>query len=160
MGKMLRKGLRCGIGLLLAAVCLMIGAAGHGQSGSAEKGAQDTPSLSGFHSGIRTPQQAVIRNAREWAALWRRHAPDSRAPTVDFRRYHVVAVFAGTKPTGGFEVVIGEIQRGVRGATVHATLIKPGKGAMVTLALTQPFAMRIVPRLPDRVQFVIRERER
>jgi hypothetical protein len=79
---------------------------------------------------------------------------------VDFRRNHVVAVFAGTKPTGGFEVLIGEIRRGERRATVNVTLIKPGRGTVTTLALTQPFAMRIVPRLPDRVEFIMRERER
>jgi hypothetical protein len=138
----------------------MIGLAGQGQPESTLQEAQVSRALSGFHSNIRAPRQTVIRNAGEWSALWKEHAPDRRAPTVDFRRYHVVAVFAGTKPTGGFEVVIGEIRRGVRGATVNATLIKPGKGTIVTLALTQPFAMRIVPRLPDRVQFVIRERER
>jgi hypothetical protein len=153
---MFQKIVRTGAALLLAAAGLMIAPAGSGQP---VNGAS-SQSLSGFYSGIRAPRQQVVRSAREWAALWREHAPDRQAPLVDFRRNHVVAVFAGTKPTGGFEVLIGEIRRGERRATVNVTLIKPGRGTVTTLALTQPFAMRIVPRLPDRVEFIMRERER
>lgn len=150
-----RKIVYTGAALLLAATGLMMTSAGHGQVAPAAH----FQSLSGFYSGIRVPRQLVIRSAREWALLWREHAPDRQVPPVDFRRNHVVAVFAGTKPTGGFEVVIGEIRRGGRRATVNVTLIKPGRGTVTTLALTQPSAMRVVPRLPDRVEFITRERE-
>ena len=56
-------------------------------------------------SGIDTPQQTVARTAAEFEALWKKHAPGQTVPTVDFTKQMVLAVFLGTRPTGGFSVL-------------------------------------------------------
>jgi len=132
---------------------------------------QDTPGapgkeamdLSGQHSGIVQPRKVVIRDAKAFAALWKAHsrgASEMPAPTVDFKKQDVVGYFAGAKPTGGYAVILGEIKRKGKYATVQATLVKPGVGDIVTEAFTQPFALRAVPKLPPFVRFVVTEKVR
>ncbi len=59
---------------------------------------------------------------------------------VDFDKNMVVAAFAGTKRTGGYSVEINK-----NGNKLSINLNAPPKNAMVTQALTQPFAVVLVP---------------
>lgn len=59
---------------------------------------------------------------------------------VDFEKNMVIAAFAGTKRTGGFSVEINK-----KGNELSILLDAPSKDAMVTQALTQPFAIVLVP---------------
>jgi hypothetical protein len=126
------------------------------------KKAEKTLDISGAMSGIRQPRQVVIRDAKAFEKLWKEHTTGTSLPMppVDFKKYDVVAVFAGSKTTGGYQVILGEIKRSGKTATVHATLLKPGPGMMVTQAFTYPFAMRAVPKLPPTVKFTVVEKFR
>src|SRR5438132_14036060 len=67
----------------------------------------------GQRSGITAMRQVVVRDAASFAALWKEHAgPQSSTPppAVDFKKQDVVAVFLGSKPTGGFTVKIEDIK--------------------------------------------------
>jgi hypothetical protein len=121
-----------------------------------------TLDLTGARSGIQQPRNVVVRDAKAFAALWKQHQVAGTAPfpSVDFKKHDVVAVFAGSKPTGGYTVEIGEVKRAKEAATVAVVLLKPGPGSMVTQAFTSPFAMRAVPKLPKNVKFEVTEKAR
>ena len=117
--------------------------------------------MSGARSGIRQRRSVVVRDAKSFSALWREHAGGADEPAaVDFGALDVIAVFAGSKSTGGYSIRIGDVKRTTKGAVVAATLTKPGAGMMVAQVFTQPFAMKSVPKLPRIVSFEIREEER
>jgi len=115
--------------------------------------------VSGAFSGIRQPKQIVARDKKSFDELWKQHQPqgNSTAPTVDFKTCDVVAVFVGSKNTGGYSVEIGPIERKGKAATVQVTITKPGPGGMVIQAFTYPFAIVAVPKLPADVKFVVKE---
>lgn len=116
----------------------------------------------GSRSGVKQPKQAVVRDAKAFQALWKEHtsATEQPLPTVDFKKYDVVAVFAGSKSTGGYEVAIEGVTVKGKVAVVQATLYKPAPGAMTTQAFTAPYAFRAVPKLPARTTFLVTEKVR
>lgn len=113
-------------------------------------------------SAIKQPRQVVIRDARTFAALWAEHVlglePTPTVPTIDFKKQDVVAVFAGSKSTGGYSVEIGDPKRTSKKAVVPVTIYKPGPGTMVTQAFTSPCSFRAVPKLPIGVTFQVVEK--
>ncbi len=115
--------------------------------------------VSGTFSGIRELKKVVIRDQKAFEELWKQHQPQGGTPlpSVDFKNCDVVAVFAGSKTTGGYTVEIGPIERKGKSAAVHAAITKPGPGSMTIQAFTYPFAMVGVPKLPAEVKFVIKE---
>jgi hypothetical protein len=104
-------------------------------------------------SGIYKPEQVVIRTDAEWQSLWQRHAPGRTAPAVDFSKNMVVAVFLGSRPSGGYAVQIS----GVR--TVGNTLVvqwnesRPGPGQVAAQVITSPAHIVAVPRHAGEVRF-------
>ena len=62
-------------------------------------------------SGIDRPQQSVAKTAAEFQTLWQQHAPGRPLPAVDFAKNMVVAVFLGSRPSGGFAVEITGVQQ-------------------------------------------------
>lgn len=129
-----------------------------------EKANEKPFSLSGQRSSILKPRQVVVRDAKAFAALWKEHTTRATMPVslpkVDFKKFDVVAVFMGSKPTGGYSVEIGDVRRDKKEATIPVTLHKPGPGSIVTQAFTYPFAMRAVPKLPKTVKFTVTEKAR
>lgn len=107
--------------------------------------------ISGQMSAIQSPRQIVIRDQKAFDTLLKEHAPRGLAVPVgpvDFRTADVVAVFAGSRPTGGYSVQIGSVVNGPRGSEIECRVVPPAPGAMVTMAFTSPFAMRAVPKRP------------
>jgi len=93
----------------------------------------------GHLSQIEEPRTVVVRSAEEWAALWKEHAPDSKAAAVDFKQSMVLAVFAGTKSTAGHGVEITEVDAREFETIVTYTESAPGPSDMVAQMLTMPF---------------------
>ena len=107
--------------------------------------------ISGQMSAIQSPRQVIVRDQMAFDALLKEHAPRGLATPigrVDFRTEDVVAVFAGSKTTGGYSVQIGPVVKGPRGSEIECRVVPPAPGAMVTMAFTSPFMMRAVPKRP------------
>jgi VWFA-related protein len=114
---------------------------------------QMTALNSDLMSGIDRPQQSVAKSAAEFQTLWQQHAPGRPLPAVDFSKQMVVAVFLGSRPSGGFAVEI----TGVRGEG-DATVVrwaerKPGAGQMASQVMTAPSFMATIPRRDGPVRF-------
>lgn len=94
--------------------------------------------------------QIVVRTQTEWDSLWHRHYSGANNrppfPRIDFDRDWVVGIFLGTKPTGGYDVVITRAERRDSYLYVFYREKSPPSNAMVTQALTQPFDIVRVAR--------------
>jgi hypothetical protein len=112
-----------------------------------------TPINSDSMSGIDRAEQVVARTQAEWDTLWRRHAPGRPAPAVDFTRAMVVAVFLGSRPSGGYSVQITDasVQDGV--LVVRWSEMAPAPGQMAAQVMTAPSFVATVPRHAGQVRF-------
>jgi hypothetical protein len=117
----------------------------------------------GLRSGESEPLECVVRTAAEWEALWKSHAgvpadlpakPGAEpAPAVDWPTEMVVAVFLGTRSTGGYSVEIAGARREGDALIVEYVERQPGPGSIVTQALTSPFHIAKLPRHDGPVRF-------
>jgi hypothetical protein len=111
----------------------------------------------GLYAGIRTPTEKVMRTPTEWAALWRQaHANRTppAAPSVDFAKEMVIAVFMGQRSTGGYSIAIENVAFGEKEIRVTVREQTPPPDAIVTQALTQPFHMVVVRKSALPVKFI------
>lgn len=154
------------VSLALAVTACGGGGEGDGvrRVGAGDTGSSPEVSTSTLAEGARgplRPGEVVARSPAEWDAAWRDHEGPGDPPAVDgvdFADSMVVGVFAGQRPTGGFRVVPGAVKRG--GGETYAVayeVVSPGKGCMVSQALTSPFLVMVVPAAPQ-VTFSSNER--
>jgi hypothetical protein len=66
-------------------------------------------------------------------------------PSVDFNHDVVVAVAAGQRPTGGYEIAIDRVTQSDSRLTVEVVERTPGPNCMTTASLTQPVDVVVVP---------------
>lgn len=94
-------------------------------------------------SGVREPQQSVIRTQAEWLELWRKHAKDFNVtpPTILFDQEVVAAVFQGEKPTGGYDITIVRAERSDEELIIYYREKAPASGSILVQVFTQPFHM-------------------
>jgi hypothetical protein len=102
----------------------------------------------GDQSNVENATQVFIQTDAEWAALWRRHAPDRPMPKVDFGREMVIGVFMGSRSNAGFstEVTGALVVKGVLVATYRETV--PTRDAITAQVLTFPYHLVAIPKAP------------
>jgi len=143
------------VGLLaLAPVCAWMNAQ--------EKAPDKIPILKewkGIHCGVEKPAQLIIRDAKAWADLWAKvHSsvePKPALPEVDFQKQIVVAVFAGTKRTGGYSIRIRDIRHDAKAdkLLVFVEETSPPPGSITIQVLTQPYHMVLMPKTDKPIEF-------
>jgi hypothetical protein len=114
----------------------------------------------GAQSNIESPRQAVALTAAEWDALWKAHSGPGRRgsgsgapPHIDFDRETVVAVFMGSRPTGGFSVAIVSATERDETLVVAYNETSPQPGAIAAQVLTSPYHIVAVPKHTGPVTF-------
>jgi hypothetical protein len=107
----------------------------------------------GSRSGIEEHREAIVRTAADWPALWKAHGASGSPPAVDFANDMVVAVFLGTRPTGGFRVEITGAHAEAQSLVVDYVERRPGPEDIVSQALTSPFHIVRLPRHAGPVSF-------
>ena len=95
-------------------------------------------------TGIGESRRLVIRDANAWAQFWSELGVGEQ-PNVDFTRDVVVAVAAGQRSTGGFEIVVDRITQTDGELSVEVVERTPGPNCMTTASLTQPVDVVVVP---------------
>ncbi|MGZ8391677.1 MAG: protease complex subunit PrcB family protein [Gemmatimonadales bacterium] len=95
-------------------------------------------------TGIGESRRLVIRDANGWAQFWSELGVGLQ-PAVDFNRDVVIAVAAGQRPTGGYEIVIDRVTQSDGQLTVEVVERTPGPNCMTTASLTQPVDVVVVP---------------
>ncbi len=93
----------------------------------------------------------AVYTQQDYASLWAMAYGDEAAerPVVDFSSSYVIGVFAGRKPSGGYDIGVSRVTDENAVRTVGITLTSPGAGCVTTQALTSPFELIVLP-LSDR----------
>jgi len=111
----------------------------------------------GGNSGVRTGKTLAIYDEAAWKGLWAEHkkgsSPGATPPEVDFSKQMVVAIFLGERRTGGYFVTVKSISADSGGLTVGYEENRPGRGCIVTMALTYPFQIIRLARVEGPVTF-------
>lgn len=95
-------------------------------------------------TGIAEARRLVIRDANAWDQFWSELGVGDR-PDVDFTSDVVVAVAAGQRPTGGYEIAIDRVDQADGELSVDVVERTPGPNCMTTASLTQPVDVVVVP---------------
>lgn len=84
-----------------------------------------------------------IKSVEELSMLWGAvHGTDGpNLPSIDFDTEEVLAVFDGTRQTGGYSVEVASVfdVGGTRTVTIHHFI--PGESCMASQAMTSPFTL-------------------
>ncbi len=109
-------------------------------------------------TGIGEARRLVIRDANAWADFWSELGVGER-PTVDFSQDVVVAVAAGQRPTGGYEIAVDRVVNNNGELTADVVETAPGPNCMTTASLTQPVDVVVVPGVTPRSWSFIERKE-
>jgi hypothetical protein len=104
-------------------------------------------------SGIDRAEQTVVRTPGEWQALWQKHAPGRPLPAVDFGKNMVIAVFLGSRSSGGYQVQITGVRSEDKDLVVQWAERRPAPGQMAAQVMTAPSHIVSVPRHEGGVKF-------
>ena len=95
-------------------------------------------------TGIGESRRLVIRDANAWGQFWTELGVGEQ-PNIDFTRDVVVAVAAGQRSTGGFEIAVDRITQTDGELSVEVVERTPGPNCVTTASLTQPVDVVVVP---------------
>lgn len=109
-------------------------------------------------TGIGEARRLVIRDANAWANFWSELGVGDR-PAVDFTRDMVVAVAAGQRPTGGYEIAVDRVRQANGELTVEVVETAPGPNCVTTASLTQPVDVVVIPALTARSWSFVERKE-
>lgn len=104
-------------------------------------------------SHVDEPRQMVAQDAAEWRSLWRLHAGDRPAPAVDLTVSTVVAVFLGTRTTGGYAVDITGTRRQGEALVVEWRERRPARDEVAAQVITSPAHIAAIPRFTGEIRF-------
>lgn len=91
-------------------------------------------------SGVEEPFIFVARSAAQYGELQKKVSNLPSVDAINFNSNAVVAAFAGTKPTPGYDIVFSKTANGVK-----VDLTAPPKDAMLAQVLTSPARIIVVP---------------
>jgi hypothetical protein len=118
---------------------------------------------SGLETGLTDPREFVIESTDEWKNVWSEltssTAPTPETPEVDFTLKMVLGL-ATHANTGGYSLTIDRVEEMDDALVARATLVRPGPGCIVTMALTQPHHFVAVPRRDKTVRFDVTRKVR
>ncbi len=111
----------------------------------------------GANSAQNARQRVVVKDQKAWEKTWSGMKgsiqPKPEAPKIDFNKNMVIAVFMGRKNTGGYSVkIVSIVEKEKLIVTVKEN--SPPADAMVTMALTAPYHVVVVPKTAKAVEFV------
>jgi hypothetical protein len=117
----------------------------------------------GFNAAQEAPQRMVIRDQKNWEKVWTAMTgnimPQQAVPKMDFTKTEILAVFMGRKMTGGYAVRIVSIEEKDK-LIVTVRESSPPPGGMVTMALTSPYHVVLIPKTGKDVKFVNQKGEK
>lgn len=109
-------------------------------------------------TGVGEARRLIIRDANAWADFWSELGVGDR-PAVDFTRDMVVAVAAGQRPTGGYEIAVDRVRQVNGELTVEVVETTPGPNCITAASLTQPVDVVVVPALTARSWSFVERKE-
>lgn len=99
---------------------------------------------SGFYNNSVTKGRYVVANNKD--DLQQIETLLGHELTVDLHRNTVIAAFLGQRPTGGYNIEIGQAVETAKRVDMGSTLTEPGPTCRVTMALTSPYQIVAIPK--------------
>jgi len=102
--------------------------------------------ISGTKCSVREADLVIVRNQVALTSVWSRLMTSEIAPTFDFKNRMIVALFMGTRNSGGYGYTLDSIRQASDG-TITLAIIEhsPVKGQSQTQAITSPFLLVSIP---------------
>lgn len=117
---------------------------------------------SGTYCSVSAKKEVVITNNDDYQKLMGEVYANldqmPRIPDVDFTKNDVVAVFMGTKNTGGYAINFDKVIKRTDAVTCAVFESSPGKNCSVTEALTQPYEIVKIPKMNKKIKFILKQR--
>lgn len=97
--------------------------------------------------GAKNRKNYAIYTQEELDSFWKlSHASDTnKAPNVDFTKKYVLVVFAGQKPSTGYEIKVTKVKDTDKLRTIEVATIVPGEGCKTKEEKTSPYQFVAVP---------------
>jgi hypothetical protein len=111
-----------------------------------------------WNTGFEDPSRLVIRTpeawGEAWARIWERGSYKPALPTADFDTEMVVLVAMGSRPSGGYDILLtsAAVQDGV--LRIGVAELSPGRGCAAIDAITTPVAAARLTRFDGPIEFV------
>ena len=109
------------------------------------------------YSGYEEKGDLVITDGKTWKQVWTKIykgvEPMPALPKIDFNKDILLAVFMGTKSTGGYNIDIQTILEKTDHLKVEVREISPRGTGIVTMALTQPLHVVKISKSNKQVRF-------
>lgn len=102
-----------------------------------------------IYGGPENASRRVITSQTQFNDLYKEMGWGA-APTIDFSRNNVVALFMGQKSNGGYSISVRKIE--VLGDTTTVYIKTTQPDGMATMAITAPYSITIVPKT-EKVNF-------
>jgi hypothetical protein len=129
--------------LMLTGVMMLAAACTAAKGGS--RTVEFTTVASGGYAASEAKQAVVATSEAEYQRLWTELIGKAEtAPPADFAAGTVIFLLAGSRPTGGYTVVVESVTVEGDTAVVLAPVNAPRPRGMVTQALTSPYAVAFV----------------
>ena len=100
-------------------------------------------------TGIGESRRLVIRDANSWAEFWSELGTGDR-PDVDFTKAVVVAVAAGQRPSGGYDIAVDHVSQTDGELAVEVIETSPGPNCITSSSPSQPVDVVVVPVVTPR----------
>ena len=108
----------------------------------------------GTFGGLDEQGDYVINSEGEWSELLNRtQIRFQEQPAIDFSKSTVIAVFLGTRSTGGYTIEIKDIVETDDEVMVYVEETSPGPGENVIMAVTQPYHIVKTKKITKEVVF-------
>ena len=99
----------------------------------------------GDQSKVMTRDNYLVTTPEQMAKLWSLVAVEGPAPTVDFSKNDVIAVFAGKEPSAGYTIHVTRVTDGAE-RMVTVELATPGPSCSAARTVTTPFQILLLPK--------------
>jgi hypothetical protein len=109
-------------------------------------------------TGVGESRRLVIRDANSWAEFWSELGTGDR-PDVDFTKAVVVAVAAGERPSGGYEIAVDRVSQVDGELTVQVVETTPGPNCITSSSPTQPADVVVVSAVAPRSWSFVERKE-
>ena len=110
-------------------------------------------------TGMTERKNYAVYNKEEYARIWKLTGSTEKMPAVDFTEGYVIAVFAGTRATGGYAISVEKVTDTEGARSVSLLIEKPGVGCITTQAITSPYQIIRVPYVDASLSHVDTERD-
>jgi uncharacterized membrane protein len=110
----------------------------------------------GDSSRLVEPRRFLVRDRAAFRAVWLAHAgadADESVPSIDFDKRMVAAVFAGERPTPGYEIAIAGAWRDGDSLTITVEERAPDPALVAAQIIVSPFHIVSLPRHDGDVKF-------